>query len=216
MDAIAFKYLYHIKYHGLILEGTIKKNFLWASRLWVGRRKEPILGYVPKNDEKKNSGGTGLIGSEYGASVLHLLNRKQSCNTEYSHQTFHKKNRLVQYIQLIPWIRLSCLFLQMLSFHPVEEGSCLWVSSLLSLKLGKETVLHCRISEVLPYKSLVLAELSLLWLKMLRANPIKLSGRPILSVNESYPGHPLVRMFCLVRKAKYRIHHILRRFVLLR
>ena len=30
------------------------KNFLWASRLWVGRRKEPILGYVPKNDEKNN------------------------------------------------------------------------------------------------------------------------------------------------------------------
>ena len=34
-------------------EGTIEKNFLWAPRLWVGRRKEPILGYVPKNDEKK-------------------------------------------------------------------------------------------------------------------------------------------------------------------
>ena len=31
-----------------------QKNFLWASHLWVGRRKEPILGYVPKNDEKKN------------------------------------------------------------------------------------------------------------------------------------------------------------------
>ena len=30
-----------------------RKNILWASRLWVGRRKEPILGYVPKNDEKK-------------------------------------------------------------------------------------------------------------------------------------------------------------------
>ena len=29
------------------------KNFLWASRLWVGRRKEPILDYVPKNDKKK-------------------------------------------------------------------------------------------------------------------------------------------------------------------
>ena len=29
------------------------KNFLWASRLWVGRRGEPILDYVP-NDEKKN------------------------------------------------------------------------------------------------------------------------------------------------------------------
>ena len=37
-----------------------QKNFLWASRLWVGRRKEPILGYVPKKDEKKNSGGKGL------------------------------------------------------------------------------------------------------------------------------------------------------------
>ena len=33
----------------------IRKNFLWGSRLWVGRRKEPILGYVQKNDEKKNS-----------------------------------------------------------------------------------------------------------------------------------------------------------------
>ena len=30
-----------------------QKKILWASRLWVGRRKEPILGYVPKNDEKR-------------------------------------------------------------------------------------------------------------------------------------------------------------------
>ena len=30
-----------------------QSNFLWASRLWVGRRKErAILGYVPKNYEK--------------------------------------------------------------------------------------------------------------------------------------------------------------------
>ena len=36
------------------------KNFLWASRLWVGRRKEPILDYVPKNYEKKNSVHKGL------------------------------------------------------------------------------------------------------------------------------------------------------------
>ena len=35
-----------------------QKNFLWASRLWVGRRKEPILGYLPKN-YKKNSGSKG-------------------------------------------------------------------------------------------------------------------------------------------------------------
>ena len=43
----------------LILEGIFKKNFLWASRQWVCRRKEPILGYVPKQDEK-NSGGKWL------------------------------------------------------------------------------------------------------------------------------------------------------------
>ena len=28
---------------------VLQKNFLWASQLWVGRRKEPILDYVPKN-----------------------------------------------------------------------------------------------------------------------------------------------------------------------
>ena len=44
-----------------------QKNFLWTSRLWVSRRKEPILGYVPKNDENKNSGSKGLT------------NRKQIC-----------------------------------------------------------------------------------------------------------------------------------------
>ena len=32
------------------------ENFLWATRLWVGRRKEPILGNVKKKYEKKNSG----------------------------------------------------------------------------------------------------------------------------------------------------------------
>ena len=26
----------------------------------VGRRKEPVLGFVPKNDEKMNSGSKGL------------------------------------------------------------------------------------------------------------------------------------------------------------
>ena len=33
-----------------------KKKFLWASRLWVGIRIEPILGYVPKKREKKEFG----------------------------------------------------------------------------------------------------------------------------------------------------------------
>ena len=37
----------------LIQKVILKKKFLWASRLWVGRRKEPILSYVTKNGEKK-------------------------------------------------------------------------------------------------------------------------------------------------------------------
>ena len=45
----------------LFLRRDHQKNFLWTSRLWVGRRKEPILGYVPKNDEKKNFVHKGLI-----------------------------------------------------------------------------------------------------------------------------------------------------------
>ena len=36
-----------------ILRRDHQKKFLWASRLWIGRRKEPILGYVLKNNEKK-------------------------------------------------------------------------------------------------------------------------------------------------------------------
>ena len=42
------------------LRRDYQKKFLWASRLWVGRRKEPISGYVPKNNEEKNSGGLRL------------------------------------------------------------------------------------------------------------------------------------------------------------
>ena len=45
------------------------KNFLWAPRLWVGRRQEPILGYVSKIDRKNNSDHKGLRSSE-----------KTSCN----------------------------------------------------------------------------------------------------------------------------------------
>ena len=44
-----------------ILRRDHLKNFLLPSRLWVGRRKEPILGYVPKNDEKNNLVREGLI-----------------------------------------------------------------------------------------------------------------------------------------------------------
>ena len=52
--------LFHWNFNS-ILRSDHQKNFLWASRLWVGRRKVPILGYVPKKDEKKNSVHKGLM-----------------------------------------------------------------------------------------------------------------------------------------------------------
>ena len=44
-----------------ILRRDHQKNFLWSSCLWIGRRKQLILGYVPKNDEKKNLVRKALI-----------------------------------------------------------------------------------------------------------------------------------------------------------
>ena len=57
---IAYKSARIDKISILKLEGIIKKNFLWASRLWVGRGKKLISGYVSKNYEKKNSGTKGF------------------------------------------------------------------------------------------------------------------------------------------------------------
>ena len=48
------------KYYDPKIRRDHQKKFPWASRLWVGRRKESILGYVPENDEKNNSGIKGL------------------------------------------------------------------------------------------------------------------------------------------------------------
>ena len=44
----------------LILEWILKKHFLWASRLWDGRRKHHILSSVTKNNEIKTSCSNGL------------------------------------------------------------------------------------------------------------------------------------------------------------
>ena len=45
---------FHRNFNSILRRDLQKqKNFLWASRLWFGRRKEPILGYVPKNDDKR-------------------------------------------------------------------------------------------------------------------------------------------------------------------
>ena len=53
---------FHWNFNSIFKEGIIKK-ILWASRLWVGRRKEPILGYISKNDEKMNLVHKGLTRS---------------------------------------------------------------------------------------------------------------------------------------------------------
>ena len=47
-----------------------------SERLWVCRRKEPILGYVPKNYEKKNPAGNGLRGMEPLSQASHDLPKK--------------------------------------------------------------------------------------------------------------------------------------------
>ena len=40
-------------YTGKSISRGSSKYFLWVSRLWIGRRKERLLSYVTKNDEKK-------------------------------------------------------------------------------------------------------------------------------------------------------------------
>ena len=37
-----------------------RKNFLWSSRLWIGRRYEPLLSYIPEFNWKQNSGTNWL------------------------------------------------------------------------------------------------------------------------------------------------------------
>ena len=55
------KYGYRrIKISFLRKKGIMEKNSPWAPCLWVGRRWEPILGYVLKFDGKKVSGSNGL------------------------------------------------------------------------------------------------------------------------------------------------------------
>ena len=79
-----------------------QKNFLWASRLWVGRRKEPILGYVPKNDEKKNSGGKGL--KEFYQNIWTKISNLK----EFYQNIWTKISNLKEFYQNI-WIKISNL-----------------------------------------------------------------------------------------------------------
>ena len=73
----------------LKLEGISSKNFLWASRLWVGRRKEPILGYVSKNYKKKKNSGTKVLYSQQSQlagecdDITQLIYQNMNYVTEY-------------------------------------------------------------------------------------------------------------------------------------
>ena len=58
-------------------------NFLWTSRLKVGRRKEHILGYVPKNYERKNSGSKGL---NYSWNCWHPAWSENSTHENSTHE----------------------------------------------------------------------------------------------------------------------------------
>ena len=49
--------------------GSLKK-FPMSVALWVGRRKEPILSSVPKNDKKTNPGTNGLNQSDWDDDML--------------------------------------------------------------------------------------------------------------------------------------------------
>ena len=65
----------------LIWEEIIKKIPM-SVELWVGRRKEPILCYVAKNYEKKNSGSKGRIQSVHNLCVFRIL-KKNSGRIRY-------------------------------------------------------------------------------------------------------------------------------------
>ena len=78
-----------------------QKNFLWASRLWVGRRKEPILGYVPKTTKKRkeNSGSKGIRKIKIYKFVWPFFSYRVhmaslSKNFDFNIKRDHKKNFL--------------------------------------------------------------------------------------------------------------------------
>ena len=58
------------------------KNFLWASRLWVGRRKKRISSYKLKSDKKKELRQQGLNKMRnswlINPSLLDGINKKNS------------------------------------------------------------------------------------------------------------------------------------------
>ena len=82
-----------------------QKNFLWASRLWVGRQKEPILSYVTKNDEKKNPGTNGLIWYSF-IIFFSMYKLKWIQFSEPIKRKYIRRNQriLLKWIKYIEWI----------------------------------------------------------------------------------------------------------------
>ena len=74
-----------------ILRRDHQKNFLWSSGLWVGRRKEPILGYVLKYDEKKNLVLEGLTWIHLQYWVINILKYKRITITSYINMKYMLK-----------------------------------------------------------------------------------------------------------------------------
>ena len=103
---------FHRNYNS-ILRRHHQKNFLWALRLWVGRRKEPILGYVPKNDEEKNLVHKGLspnkfwnfklVYIKYIINSLYFLKPNLYIYAYISIYIFYWKNRnAITYVKNVP------------------------------------------------------------------------------------------------------------------
>ena len=90
-------------------------NFPWASRLWVGRRKEPILVYVPKNDEKKNLVHKGLNKNSFSDSLCRItLLDKSFIGLVSSRNFLWKECWSLQFCEKHLVIRISFCFLQII------------------------------------------------------------------------------------------------------
>ena len=92
------------------------KNFLWASRLWVGRRIEPILGYVPKN-EKKNLVHKGLNYRWHDSSIYLALICYSTSNFFYHLIHYIYKSFLYRHIRYKKILESSAYKTSLTSFE---------------------------------------------------------------------------------------------------
>ena len=128
-----------------------QKNFLCTSRLWVGRRKETILSYVTKNNEKKNLGKNGLKKSPTPLQIwpirnhiflfyrtfprLHLPAHKYSAPAVHLNRPFKCKewNRrwIVANLAVVPSQRFSFIFSHKRLCQKLDGTRKKWIYTLL-------------------------------------------------------------------------------------